>query len=279
MTANRFSPYTVHPVADLFPLLEEEEMEALATDIKENGLIHPILILGRKLIEGRNRFLACKKAEIEPRFKELRGEPTEQDIIKRIISSNLKRRHMTVGQRAMIAQSMIPHLATIAAESLAEGRIRGGRSTADSRESVPASETPTARANHQAAALVNVGHASIGRARAVAENSAVLARQVRNGDIELNAAYRQVRQEANQEGPQRTSNSPNRARDMTWGQSLTEFLAGIRKLKRGMQGLEHNEWHDERRRRIAGSVRELERDLERFKRTAGLTSRPNLRAV
>ena len=33
----------VHPLADLFPMLPDDELDAMAASIKEHGLRHPIL--------------------------------------------------------------------------------------------------------------------------------------------------------------------------------------------------------------------------------------------
>ena len=34
--------YKVHPAADVFPMMSDEELEALGDDIKKNGLRQPI---------------------------------------------------------------------------------------------------------------------------------------------------------------------------------------------------------------------------------------------
>jgi hypothetical protein len=104
-----------HPVAELFPMMTDDELAALAEDIKANGLIHPIILdaEGKTLIDGRNRLAACKRAGIEPRFNRLNG----QDPWAYTISANVKRRNLTPGQRAYAAAA-----AWTAAE--AEGRVQ-----------------------------------------------------------------------------------------------------------------------------------------------------------
>ena len=58
----------IHPQADIFPLLPEDEMQELAADIKENGLNIPIAIGDYEgkphIIDGRNRREACKIANL-----------------------------------------------------------------------------------------------------------------------------------------------------------------------------------------------------------------------
>jgi len=89
----------VHPVAELFPMMSDEELDDLAEDIKVNGLLHPIVLdESGMLIDGRNRFEACRRAGIEPKCETLNG----QDPVAFILSQNDKRRHMTKGQRAML---------------------------------------------------------------------------------------------------------------------------------------------------------------------------------
>jgi ParB-like chromosome segregation protein Spo0J len=57
----------VHPIADLFPMMTDEELANLAADIKANGLIHPIVVdKDGVLLDGRNRDRACEIAGIEP---------------------------------------------------------------------------------------------------------------------------------------------------------------------------------------------------------------------
>lgn len=91
----------VHPVADLFPMMTDQELDDLAADIKAHGLIHPIVLdTGGMLIDGRNRLEACRRASVEPVFETLNGhEPREY-----VFSANdPKRRNTTQGQRTMLS--------------------------------------------------------------------------------------------------------------------------------------------------------------------------------
>jgi len=72
----------VHPVADLFPMMTNEELDDLAADIKTNGLVHPIVVdKDGFLIDGRNRARACEIAGIEPTTVLFEGDDPRAYII------------------------------------------------------------------------------------------------------------------------------------------------------------------------------------------------------
>ena len=124
----KLGEYKVHPVAALFPLFDETRLDELAADIKQNGLRDPITLSadGKTLIDGRNRFLGCKRAKVEAEFELLPPGYSEADIIKFIISKNL-RRDLTAGQRAMIGLQIAPALEAAAKERQREGGKTAGR--------------------------------------------------------------------------------------------------------------------------------------------------------
>jgi hypothetical protein len=97
----------VHPVAALFPMMSDAELEDLAADIKVNGLVLPITLGDWKengeditggIIDGRNRLRACQIAEVDPKFTQFTGP----DLVGFINACNLSRRNLSVGQMAMI---------------------------------------------------------------------------------------------------------------------------------------------------------------------------------
>jgi hypothetical protein len=97
----------VHPLADLFPMLPEDELADLADDIKANGLLHPAMLdnPGKMLVDGRNRLRACEIAGVEPRFERLPKGTTPAAYI---ASANLRRRNLTKGQQAMATAMIYP---------------------------------------------------------------------------------------------------------------------------------------------------------------------------
>jgi len=90
-----------HPYSEIFPLIQGADLDALATDIKTFGLREKIWLYDGRILDGRNRFLACKKAGVEPEYRVFRG--TENGALALIVSANVKRRHLNASQLAMAA--------------------------------------------------------------------------------------------------------------------------------------------------------------------------------
>jgi len=95
-----------HWVADLYPL-NQEDVDALAIDIKANGQIAPIKALkDGRIIDGRNRWLACEKAGVDPVVEILNPdgeEVTDAQAFALATSCNSMRRDMTSSLRACLA--------------------------------------------------------------------------------------------------------------------------------------------------------------------------------
>lgn len=89
-----------HPVAEIFPMLDEEELRELADDIQKNGLREPIKLWHGMGLDGRNRLAACELIGFDPVFEEL---PDDIEPIAYVLSLNVNRRHMSKGALAMAA--------------------------------------------------------------------------------------------------------------------------------------------------------------------------------
>jgi ParB-like chromosome segregation protein Spo0J len=103
MTGEKFdgqcTGYEYHPISEILPMLPPDELQALADDIKENGQKNPIWLCDDKILDGRNRYQACELAGVEPDFVAYEGS----DPLGHVISHNLRQRHLSASQRAMIA--------------------------------------------------------------------------------------------------------------------------------------------------------------------------------
>ncbi len=99
--------YSAHPACKLFSKIVDDDLQEFADDIKQKGCKTPIVLHNGKILDGRNRLAACKRARIKPRFEKWdgKGSPVEW-----VISQNLVRRHLTATQRAVIAHDLLPLL-------------------------------------------------------------------------------------------------------------------------------------------------------------------------
>lgn len=89
-----------HPLSALFSQfdLADADLARLVDDIKANGLQNPIVLLDGKVLDGWNRYTACKKAKVDPITVDYEGS----DPWAYVCSLNIARRHMTTTQIAAV---------------------------------------------------------------------------------------------------------------------------------------------------------------------------------
>jgi ParB-like nuclease family protein len=179
-----------HPLANVFPLMEGAAFDELVADIKAHGLIEPAVLYDEMILDGRNRYRACIKAGIEPKFTPFRGS----DPAAFVISKNINRRHLTTAQRAAIAADLAT-MKSGARTDLAGNQARSqSRADLASNKARPQSETDLSsnelRSQDDAAKALKVSVSSLKRATAVKKASPELHEQVKEGKITLAAAER-----------------------------------------------------------------------------------------
>lgn len=93
-----------HELSNLFPLINDKELEELAQDIEKNGLLEPIVLYENKILDGRNRYRACQLLQLP--FKTI---PFQElcDPFDYVVSLNLHRRHLNAAQRAEIGLDIL----------------------------------------------------------------------------------------------------------------------------------------------------------------------------
>jgi ParB-like chromosome segregation protein Spo0J len=154
-----------HPAANLFPLLEGPEFEALVDDIRQHGLREPVVLDEHdRILDGRNRYRACAVLGIEPAAKRFDG--TDAEALAYVVSLNLMRRHLSESQRAMVAARL--------------ANLNRG----DNQHTAIA-----ATSQGEAARLLNVSPDSIQRARVVQRDGVPeLIEAVERGDVAVSKA-------------------------------------------------------------------------------------------
>src|SRR6516225_3514586 len=160
--------YEFHPIANVFPLVKGEEFKQFKKDIKTNKLREPIVIYEGKILDGRNRYNACKELGLPVDTKPYIGT----DPVAFVISTNVHRRHLNESQRAAVAAQ----LATF---------THGG----------DRSKAPIGALTDKAAAkLLNVGERSVERAKTVLKEATPnIQALVKSGEVAVSAATEVVK--------------------------------------------------------------------------------------
>ena len=168
---------TDHPLADIFPLMEGDEFAALVEDIKANGLREPITLYEDKILDGRNRYRAVVKAELQYRLKEENFRHyTSGDPLGFVVSANLHRRHLNESQRAAIAAKLV---------TTTFGSNQYNKATVG---------------NKQAAIMLGVSEATVKMAKEVAKKAAPeISLLVQKGELRLGAAKQLLKVDKSQQ--------------------------------------------------------------------------------
>lgn len=165
-----------HPHAEIFPLLDDPLLDDLAEDIRVHGLQCPIWLFEGKILDGRNRYIACQRSGIAPTYQDYGGD----DPIGFVVSLNLHRRHLDTNQRAMAGARVIKQY-----EAAAKERMLAGK-RADPTANLPEG---TAESREQAAALFDVSPRSVQSARRVIKyGTPELVAAVDEGKLAVSAA-------------------------------------------------------------------------------------------
>jgi ParB-like chromosome segregation protein Spo0J len=198
-----------HPLAELFPLMGAQDLAHLAQSIAAEGLKAPITLHDGQILDGRNRYRACRIAEVEPRFREF---PADSDPLAFVLAANLHRRHLTTSQRAVIAAKIA---------CLPNG---GDRSSEAAKQSANLQTAPSAA---KAAKQLSVSERLVAEARRILHDEAQT-RAVEAGEKTVHAAAAEMKAaaKAGKRGPKPArdnSNSGDIRRDAT-GYPIPEEL-------------------------------------------------------
>jgi len=159
--------YARHALSSAFPSMSESQLEDLVEDIKQNGLLEPIVVYQNQILDGWHRWSACQRANITPKFVTYGGD-NPIDYVK---SKNLNRRHLSESQRAM---------AVVACNEWQKANTPAG-----------------VKPEKELAEEAQVGVRSI--SRAVLAHNAGMADEVMAGDITLYAAEKKIRNKPERE--------------------------------------------------------------------------------
>lgn len=191
--SNRTCP-PAHKAAEIFPMMSAEEFNGLVADIREHGLLEPIVMVGDEILDGRNRFKACIAAGIAPRTVQWDGKGIPHDFV---VSHNLHRRHLNTGERGLIA-------ARLATLKMGDVKSQTSQSVSHGVEN----QTPPPITISQAAKMMNVSRATVSDGKTVLANaSPEEIAAVKRGEVSLDHLAANLRggprAERKEHGPKR----------------------------------------------------------------------------
>lgn len=181
-----------HEVANIFPLMQGDEFDALKADIAKNGQREPIwLHTDGSIIDGRNRYRACMDLDIQPVFRTWDGNGS---LVAFVVSLNLHRRHLTSGQRAVIALDILPMLEEEAKERQGKRTdlqpvgpdLFGGTSVKKL--------TEVKRVDSEAAQIMGTNRQYVQDAKRIAKDAPDLLDKVRSGETNIISAKREIKE-------------------------------------------------------------------------------------
>ncbi len=168
----------IHPIAEVFPMLDEDAFQQLCSDIAEHGLQRQIVTWRGELIDGRNRMRALIALGLDP-GEYCRALADDADPVSYALSANLHRRHLTESQRAMIGQR-VKELCSRDAHA----RMVAGKAIDDT-----CADLRKGKSSQEAADAVNVSPRLIDNAhRVVTHGVPELSSAVIGGSLSLDAA-------------------------------------------------------------------------------------------
>jgi ParB-like chromosome segregation protein Spo0J len=177
-----------HPIADVWPMMAEDKLHELADDIRKNGQLVPVWLYEGKILDGRNRWAACKIAGVEPKTKEYTGdEPTAFAV-----AMNDRRRHMNKGALAAVAAELEQHFAADAKRRQQKAGKEHGRGQKVVEKVPQPMSKPAVKAREEAAKSVGVNERYVSDAKKVKKEAPEVFERLKAGKITLQDAKREV---------------------------------------------------------------------------------------
>ncbi len=178
-----------HDVANLFPMMRDDEYAALVADIHQHGQREPIWLLDGAILDGRNRWQACRDLGIAPITRAYTGPTDMATLISFVVSLNLQRRHLNSGQRAIVALDIEKALAGEAKERMSLGAIASHQGS----QIFDYPDPNQGKAAEQAAAIVGSNRQYVSDAKKLAQQAPDLLDEVRVGAMSLPEAKREIK--------------------------------------------------------------------------------------
>jgi len=184
-------PLVLHDLCKIIPPHTQKEADELLEDIRKNKLQVPIKTFEGQLLDGRGRYNACLqlfKGGVETKFRTEPFMGTLSEARDYVISTNVKRRHLSTSHRAIIAARLVTT------------KLGGDRKSNQS------ANLPTEITQEDAAKLLNVSVRSVTDAVKILPYPELVAR-VEKGELSVSAAAKSL-DPANDNKPKKPKGQP-----------------------------------------------------------------------
>jgi hypothetical protein len=133
--------YEFHPLADIYPMMDAEKFAELCEDIRTNGFNpkQPIWLYENKVIDGRNRYKACKEVNAEGVFARMPKNIDPEDFMR---EQNTTRRHQSNAELERIERGRAERI---------KKRLAQGQSTRTVAQAEGCSQTTVQRVKNKSA--------------------------------------------------------------------------------------------------------------------------------
>ncbi len=178
----------VHPAANIVPMMDEDQYQALVEDVRANGFLNPLKVTDENLlIDGRNRICASIDVELDA--------PVESynpvDPVQYIVSENVKRRHLSETQRSTVALNIKRYYEQESKEIQLSGLKQYQNKTV---RSDMTERKKGERPREKAAKAVGVSTGMVQMADTVEKEAPDLFEKMQKDEVKTTAAYEEVKQ-------------------------------------------------------------------------------------
>lgn len=125
--------YEFHELANLFPLIEDDEIDALILDIQRQGILNSITLYQGRILDGRNRYRAAKDARHKFTARDFVELAPGTDAKEFVISANVQRRQLKPEQRREFIGRLLRDMPSASNRQIAKLAASDDKTVADVR--------------------------------------------------------------------------------------------------------------------------------------------------
>lgn len=158
----------LHKYCALLPRMMNDEFATLKADIKEHGLLEPVVVYEDSILDGRHRHSICDELKIKPEYIQFEALGYNGSALDFVISKH-QRRNLTPDQKAILADKV--------------ANLKNGERQVLTNEKVTLSE-----------ALKSTGASKgqVGKLRKIKKDNPKIIERIESGETSINVEYQKT---------------------------------------------------------------------------------------